>query len=60
MKIYRVRPVAGGETVSVQADGWLRAGESGARQLMLQTREVEVEVDEKVGFVCPAVVTGGG
>ncbi len=57
MKSYRVRKGDAGAPIDVTADGWLAAAEQGAQRLGVEKRDVQVEVDDRVGFVSPRVVT---
>lgn len=57
MKTYTVRVGDSGPTVQVTADGWLAAAERGAEQLGVGKMDVQVWIDDRVGFVSPKCVT---
>lgn len=58
MKTYRVRVGAAGEPIQVATgDGWLRAADLGATLLGVAPHDVQVEVDDRVGFISPRSVS---
>lgn len=57
MNTYLVRVGEAGTPIEVECEGWLRAAELGAARLGVERRDVQVRLDDRVGFVSPKVVT---